>query len=72
MNKGDVQEAIAKKANKLTSYGIKKLNIHAIGRRNINKILNAVDKLSLTLKFDKYIESEGEVMVIKLTIFDTS
>lgn len=70
MSEEEVEKEIVQKIETREQYGVNILNIHGIGQDNVAKIRNVVDKLKPKIKFQKRIEEEGDIIVVKLTIGD--
>lgn len=64
----ETKREIENKISHLKKYGIKTLNVHAIGHKNISTVKAVIKKIEKSIKFKKEVEKDGEILVIKLTI----
>jgi hypothetical protein len=64
----EIEREIKNKISHLNRYGIKTLNIHAIGHRNIETTNKVIKKLEKSIKFKKEEVKEDAILVIKLMI----
>lgn len=66
MNKEEVKKEIKLKIEQMRKYGVENLNIHGIGEKNIECIRNAIVELADIKIFEKRIEEEGNIIVVRL------
>ncbi len=72
MSEREIKQSIEEKIKIAKKYGIKTLNIHGIGSSNLKKIRKVIDEIEIEDKFDRRVEKEGNVIVIKLTFKNSS
>jgi hypothetical protein len=65
MNEKEIEASVREKLELMTKYGIRTLNIHGIGKRNIEIIKQVIQKAPK--EFEKHIEQENNVTVVKLS-----